>query len=222
MSPRSASPRRGPPGAARPRSPTPPPRGGLSGLQEGERAVTAAESAGIVEGTRRFFRTRRPVGVASGYVFGSRARGDAHRESDLNVGVVFDREVLPDPDARSTESIDLASELIGAVHLNDVQVISLLVVCQAVIDIAGELASRRGRRFQDYTEAIRALSEYDEFPDELVRSLTRLPGFRNVLVHGDVDLDYGRVLEAIRDLGPVEEFARAAARLEEEAQGEAG
>lgn len=104
--------------------------------------MTAAESSGIVEDTRRFFRTRRPEGVASAYVFGSRARGEAHRESDLDVGVVLDRGAFPDPDARSAGAIDLASELIGAVHLNDVQVISL-------IDVPPELAAtalREGRR----------------------------------------------------------------------------
>lgn len=104
--------------------------------------MTDAESPGIVEKARRFFRTRRPQGVASVYVFGSRGRGDPHRESDLDVGVVFDRGILPDVDARSATSIDLSSGLIGTVHLNDVQVISL-------IDAPPELAAtalKEGRR----------------------------------------------------------------------------
>lgn len=101
-----------------------------------------AETSEIVERARRFFRTRRPEGVASAYVFGSRGRGEAHAESDLDVGVVFDRDRLPDADGRSRASIDLSSELIGAVHLNDVQVVSL-------IDAPPELAAaalREGRR----------------------------------------------------------------------------
>lgn len=135
------------------------------------------------------------------------------RIADLRRQVEHLREVR----GRIEDAGDLRDDL--SLH-NDV-LFSLLVVCQAVIDIAGELASRRGRRFQDYTEAIRALSDYDEVPDELVGRLAPLPGFRNVLVHEYVELDYGRVLEAIRDLEPVEEFARIAARLEEE-QEEAG
>jgi uncharacterized protein YutE (UPF0331/DUF86 family) len=36
---------------------------------------------------------------------------------------------------------------------NDV-LFSLLTVCQIVIDVAGELAARRGDRFEDYTEYV--------------------------------------------------------------------
>jgi uncharacterized protein YutE (UPF0331/DUF86 family) len=39
---------------------------------------------------------------------------------------------------------------------NDV-LFSLLMVAQLVIDICGELAARRGDRFEDYTEAVRTL-----------------------------------------------------------------
>ena len=45
---------------------------------------------------------------------------------------------------------------------NDV-LFSLLTVCQLVIDIAGELAGRRGQRFEDYTEAIRSLGADPRF-----------------------------------------------------------
>ncbi len=41
-----------------------------------------------------------------------------------------------------------------------------------------------------------------------VRSLERLPGFRNVLVHDYVDIDLERVVEALNDLEPIEEFFR--------------
>lgn len=40
---------------------------------------------------------------------------------------------------------------------NDV-LLSLLTVCQVVIDVAGDLSARRGDRFEDYTRAIRNLS----------------------------------------------------------------
>lgn len=36
----------------------------------------------------------------------------------------------------------------------------------------------------------------------------RLPGFRNVVIHEYVALDLERVVEALDDLGPVEEFLR--------------
>lgn len=96
---------------------------------------------------------------------------------------------------------------------NDV-LFSLLVICQAVIDIAGELASRRGIRFQDYTEAVRALRQVDGIPAELVGRLEPLPGFRNVLVHEYVALDYQRVLGALGELDTVDAFVKAVAALE--------
>jgi uncharacterized protein YutE (UPF0331/DUF86 family) len=88
---------------------------------------------------------------------------------------------------------------------NDV-LFSLLTICQLVIDIAGELSSARGESFGDYTEAIRSLAGDQRFSDELVRKLERLPGFRNVLVHEYVALDLDRVIEALDELEPVEEF----------------
>lgn len=96
---------------------------------------------------------------------------------------------------------------------NDV-LFSLLVVCQAVIDIAGELAGRQGLRFQDYTEAIRSLRQVESFPAHLVDHLLPLAGFRNVVIHEYVALDYARVVEAVRNLEPIEQFVRAVAAIE--------
>lgn len=87
---------------------------------------------------------------------------------------------------------------------------SLLIVCQAVIDAAGELSAREGLRFQDYTEGVRNLERLG-FKAGVVRELERLPGFRNVLVHEYVDLDLDRVMEALDGLAPVEAFADALA-----------
>ncbi len=101
-----------------------------------------------------------------------------------------------------------------SVH-NDV-LFSLLTVCQTVIDIAGELSARRGDRFEDYTQAIRNLARDERFPAELVRSLERLPGFRNVLVHEYVALDLARVVEALDELEPIERFAAIVADIEAE------
>ena len=95
---------------------------------------------------------------------------------------------------------------------NDV-LFSLLTVCQLVIDVAGDLAARRGDRFEDYAEAIRSLGHDARFAPELVRKLERLPGFRNVVIHEYVALDLERVVEALDDLGPVEQFLEAARSL---------
>jgi uncharacterized protein YutE (UPF0331/DUF86 family) len=95
---------------------------------------------------------------------------------------------------------------------NDV-LFSLLTVCQLVIDVAGDLSARRGDRFEDYTHAVRNLAKDARFPADLVRRLERLPGFRNVLVHEYVALDMERVMEALADLDPIEDFLRIVHRL---------
>lgn len=99
---------------------------------------------------------------------------------------------------------------------NDV-LFSLLTVCQLVVDVAGELAARRGDRFEDYTEAVRSLARDARFPPELVEDLTPLPGFRNVVVHEYVALDLRRVVEALDGLAPVKRFAAIVGSLETEA-----
>lgn len=96
---------------------------------------------------------------------------------------------------------------------NDV-LFSLLTICQLTIDIAGELSARRGDRFEDYTEAIRNLSRDERFPQDVVESLGRLPGFRNVVVHEYVALDLDRVVEALHDLTAVERFASIVVAIE--------
>jgi uncharacterized protein YutE (UPF0331/DUF86 family) len=95
---------------------------------------------------------------------------------------------------------------------NDV-LFSLLTVCQLVIDIAGELSARRGDRFEDYTEAVRNLTRDDRFAAEVVTRLERLPGFRNVLIHEYVALDMDRVVEALDDLEPIEQFFAVVSRI---------
>jgi uncharacterized protein YutE (UPF0331/DUF86 family) len=115
------------------------------------------------------------------------------------------REIRPRVTGREALERDLS------LH-NDV-LFSLLTVCQLVIDVAGDLAARRGHRFEDYTEAVRALGRDARFAPDLVRKLERLPGFRNVVIHEYVVLDLDRVVEALDDLGPVEEFLEIARRV---------
>ena len=95
---------------------------------------------------------------------------------------------------------------------NDV-LFSLLAICQIVFDVSGELSARKGLRFEDYTQAVRNLGALDEFSDDLVRELSLLPGFRNVLVHEYVTLDLDRAVEALDRLEPVESFIEIVRRI---------
>jgi uncharacterized protein YutE (UPF0331/DUF86 family) len=91
---------------------------------------------------------------------------------------------------------------------------SLQIVCQVVIDIASDLSVRRGLPFQTYAEAVQNLSAVPELPSTLVRDLEQLPGFRNVLIHEYVTLNYGLVIETLDHLGSIEELAEAVRRME--------
>lgn len=111
---------------------------------------------------------------------------------------------------RVTGAEDLRRDL--TLH-NDV-LFSLLTVCQLVIDLAGELCARRAVRFEDYTEAIRGLAAYSEFDPAVLRGLERLPGFRNVVLHEYVTLDYERVVEALDRLEPLVRFVDTVRQIE--------
>ena len=110
--------------------------------------------------------------------------------------------------------VERPEQLLRDLSLHNDVLFSLLTLCQLVIDIAGELSARRGLRFEDYTEAVRNLAVYDEVPDDLVRELAKLPGFRNVVIHDYVALDLERVVEALDRLQPIEDFAEVVRRLE--------
>jgi uncharacterized protein YutE (UPF0331/DUF86 family) len=107
-----------------------------------------------------------------------------------------------------------AEELRRTLSLHNDVLYSLLTVCQLVIDIAGELAARQGLRFENYTDAVRSLAEVPGIPSSLVRQLVPLPGFRNVLIHEYVNLDFGRVIEALDHLDPVYKLVEAVRQIE--------
>jgi uncharacterized protein YutE (UPF0331/DUF86 family)/predicted nucleotidyltransferase len=258
----------------------------------------------LIPALTRYFEEHPDLGVASAYLFGSQAEGRAHRESDVDVGVLLQWDRHPTADDRFEMRVRLGSDLIAVVHHNEVDVVvlndappllgrkviygirvfrgdpetdhayvrdvqilaadlepwlnrmrkarlealalrlhlehlrelrlrvtdpvtlrndlslrndvlhSLQTVCQIVIDIASELSARYLLRFQDYTEAVRNLSSIPGLPPAAVRALEKLPGFRNVLIHEYVTLDYKRVIEVLDRLGDVEELAEAIRRLE--------
>jgi uncharacterized protein YutE (UPF0331/DUF86 family) len=91
---------------------------------------------------------------------------------------------------------------------------SLQVICQTVIDIASELSTRRKLRFEDYTQAVRNLAAFPEFSSSTVQGLEKLPAFRNALVHEYLALEFPKVIEALNQLEPVEEFLETVRRIE--------
>ncbi|MEK6375568.1 MAG: DUF86 domain-containing protein [Acidobacteriota bacterium] len=96
---------------------------------------------------------------------------------------------------------------------NDV-IHSLFVIAQLVIDIAGELGSRRGVRVETYKEAIRGLSSEPGFSSELVAQLEPLAGFRDIVVHEYIGIDAARVIDALHQLDRIEQFLEIVRRAE--------
>lgn len=72
----------------------------------------------------RFFEERRIAGVVGVYLFGSHAENRAHRQSDVDVGVLLDWDHFPSRRQRFELRMKLASELMGACK-RDVDVVIL-------------------------------------------------------------------------------------------------
>lgn len=81
----------------------------------------------------------------------------------------------------------------------------LQLAAQNAIDIATHLAAAGGRHPGDYTQALDALSEMGVLPGEFTVRFRGIAGFRNVLVHGYLDIDEA-VLHVATNAG-LDEFA---------------
>ena len=89
----------------------------------------------------------------------------------------------------------------------------LQLCTQNVLDVATHLAASAGRDVPDYATAIDHLAEMDILPASFADRFRGVAGFRNVIVHGYLDVDLEvvhRVLnERLDDFG---EFARRVGR----------
>jgi len=81
----------------------------------------------------------------------------------------------------------------------------LQICVQNCLDIATHLAAAAGRDVPDYATAIDRLEELGVLPGEFARRFRSVAGFRNVLVHGYLEVDPAlvhRVLnERLEDFG---------------------
>ena len=76
----------------------------------------------------RLLGATRPAGIISAYLFGSHAENRAHRESDVDIGVLLDRAAHPTDQARFEERVrvsawlgaELSVRVVDVVVLNDV------------------------------------------------------------------------------------------------------
>jgi uncharacterized protein YutE (UPF0331/DUF86 family) len=84
----------------------------------------------------------------------------------------------------------------------------LQLCAQNALDLATHLAASAGRDTPDYATAIDALGELGVLPGDFARRFRGIAGFRNVLVHGYLGVDIGRLHRMLNvELADVTQFA---------------
>jgi predicted nucleotidyltransferase len=71
------------------------------------------------------FRESPVAGIVSAYVFGSHVSGRIHNDSDLDLGVLFDRRLYETSRQRFDARVVLSGYLARTVHARDVDLVSL-------------------------------------------------------------------------------------------------
>ena len=85
----------------------------------------------------------------------------------------------------------------------------LQLSAQCALDLATHLASAAGHDTPDYASSIDALVAENVLPPAFGNRFRQMAGFRNVLVHGYMDVDLEVVANVLRDhLDDFEAFAR--------------
>lgn len=88
----------------------------------------------------------------------------------------------------------------------------LHICVQNCLDVATHLAAAAGRDVPDYATAIDRLAEIGALPGDFARRFRGVAGFRNVLVHGYLELDPALVHGALNER--LEDFRTFAAHVE--------
>lgn len=89
----------------------------------------------------------------------------------------------------------------------------LQLCTQNVLDVATHLVAAAGRDAPDYASALDTLGTLGVLPPDFARRIRGLAGFRNVLVHGYLDVDVDLLHGLLnRRLGDFAEFARTIER----------
>src|SRR5947209_4466131 len=98
----------------------------VSGLPESTSVpICAAVDHDFVDRLASAFLSSPVAGIVSAYVFGSRLAGRAHRESDLDLGVLFDRTHYPTRALRFDARVTLAAYLARTLETRDVDLVGL-------------------------------------------------------------------------------------------------
>jgi uncharacterized protein YutE (UPF0331/DUF86 family) len=112
------------------------------------------------------------------------------------------RRVLAARSGVSLEELDADTELLWVVERG------LQLCAQNALDIATHIAASRGRDVPDYASAIDELGRLGVLDRDFAREFRNVAGFRNVLVHGYLEVDLGLLHTLLHQrLGDFESFA---------------
>ena len=93
-------------------------------------------------------------------------------------------------------------------YLRDIAERNLEVAAQCVLDISHRLISLAGGpRPRDYYEAILRLGELGVVPPDFATHLAPLAGFRNILVHEYLEVDWQEVYRNLQQIDDLAQFA---------------
>lgn len=95
-------------------------------------------------------------------------------------------------------------------YLRDIVERNLEVAAQCCIDVSHRIISLEGaRKPVDYYDAILRMGELGVLPADFARHLAPLAGFRNILVHEYVAVDWDEVYGVLGRLEDLDRFAEA-------------
>ncbi len=92
-------------------------------------------------------------------------------------------------------------------YLQDVIERNFEVAAQACIDISNRIISLEDfQKPADYYQAIERLGEHDILPEKFADEFAPIAGFRNLLVHQYLEIDYEEVYEYLQNLEQLYKF----------------
>jgi uncharacterized protein YutE (UPF0331/DUF86 family) len=98
-------------------------------------------------------------------------------------------------------------------YLRDIVERNLEIAAQCCIDVSHRIISLEGvQKPVDYYDAILRMGELGVLPADFARQLAPLAGFRNILVHEYLAIDWEEVYRALHRLEDLERFARSVRR----------
>ena len=100
------------------------------------------------------------------------------------------------------------SDFDSDVYLRDIVERNLEIAAQCCIDISNRIISlEKAQKPKDYHEAIIRMGELGVLPSDFARSLAPIAGFRNILVHEYLSVDWDEVYKQLKNLDELVQYA---------------